>query len=298
MSVIITIVGGAEEIIVNAGVEGKQGATGLGSTWGGIAGTLSDQTDLQVELDFIEPTPRTITSSYLLTDNDRVVYVDPTTGPITVTLPPVVDGVPLTIVRVVNGFNPVIISGEDVNGGDSSLILGLPSQKLCLLGDEARNTYRLISPPPAAFGTIARTTQNSHIVSGTYSLYNDWESIVFSTPGRLIPNLTTNEIDYIHNEVNPANPQTGFNISLSMVFEASNNKNCKARIMYNPTNGSPYQLAETATTGQGPSRSAAIHIDDQVGLFDTGAFYVELEASAGDTWTIFNAKLNVSRITG
>lgn len=248
--------------------------------------------------DRLEPVSRTITSSGTLTSSDRVVYVDPTAGAVTITLPPVVDGVPITIIRVANGFNPVTISGEDINDGDSSMVLGLPSQKVCLLGDSARNTYRLLSPPPAAFGTLQRTTSDTHIVSATYALYDEWETIVFLTPGRLIPSTVTNDISYIHNEVNPANPQTGFNISFSMVFEASNNKNCKARIMYNPTTGAPYQLAETAATGQGPARSSAIHIDDQVGLTDTGAFYVELEADAGDTWTVLNAKLNVSRITG
>lgn len=246
----------------------------------------------------LEPIPRTVTTSEVLTSTDRVIYADPTGGDIVLTLPPVVDGVPLTIVRVINGLNTVTISGEDINNGDSSIVLGLPSQRVYLLGDSARNTYRLLSTPAAAFGTLERTTTDTHIVSATYAIYDEWETIVFLTPGRLIPSTVTDDISYIHDEVNPANPQVGFNISFSMVFEASNNKNCKARIMYNPTIGAPYQLSETAATGQGPARSTAIHIDDQVAVADTGIFYVELEADSGDTWTVFNGKLNVSRITG
>lgn len=246
----------------------------------------------------VEPVPRTITASETLTSSDRVIFVDPTAGAVTITLPPVVNGVPITIVRVANGFNPVIISGEDINDGDASIILGLPSQKTCLLGDAARSTYRLMSPPPSAFGTLDRTTTDSHSVGSSYGIYDEWQTAVFSTPGRLIASISTDDISYIHNEVTLANPQIGFNIAFYIVFEDSASKNCGARLMFNPDSGSPIQLIETAVFGQGGGKVVSMSINDQVAIADTGTFYMEFKSEDPDTWTIFSAKLNVSRIIG
>lgn len=249
------------------------------------------------QIDSLVPSSVT-TSKTLIAGTDLFTLADPSLGNIVLTLPPVVDGVIFIIFRVINGFNTVTVSGEDIDGGDSSLVLGLPGQKVTLIGDATNNTYRSMTSSLSAFGTLERTTTDTHSVGSSYGLYDEWETIVFQTPGRLIPSLANDNIDYIHDEINAATPQVGFNISFSMVFEDSAGKNCSARIMFNPTSGSPIQLAETAVFGQGSGKIVSMRIIDQVGITDTGVFYVEVQSEDPDTWTVYNAKLNVSRITG
>lgn len=239
--------------------------------------------------------PVTITASTtLIAGTHRLVYVDPTAGSVTLTLPTEVDGVVFEIIRVVNGNNTVTVVGN-INGQSNGTVLGFSNQYIKIIGDATNSTYRYLSIPPSQFGTMTRTTQEDFSVTTTPTKYNEWETILATTAGVLDASLTTDDFTLTNFE---GNPQMGYRCAFSMNFEATNNRTGCARLVFDGTVGAPIILAETCVNSLGTGKPVSLSINGDFGISETGIFRIELEAESSDTWAVMSAKFDVARVTG
>jgi len=225
----------------------------------------------------------------------RVVWFDPTTGSQTVTLPTptaVNHGCIAEIMRIENGGNSVEILGI-INNHTNGVVLGLPNQNIRFMSDFVSGTWRMMTKAPSQFATFQRTTSETFDVTTTYADYNEWESILFGTAGALECNADDTNIDVLSFEsVN----QMGYRVDFSMTFTASNGKNCAARLIFDGDVGGIQVIEQKGIIGQGGGNFVSLSVNGPYAITETGAFRIQLTGEINNTWTILEAKLDVSRI--
>jgi len=128
---------------------------------------------------------KTADYSVVAADFGRIVKVDATAGPVTITLPPISvakDGFPITVVRVNAGANAVTVqrAGSDTIGGAAAtgFVLNERDQALVLSADAANANWVVILAAPSILDTptftglmtVAGVKVASGSVSGTLTL--------------------------------------------------------------------------------------------------------------------------------
>ncbi|HHZ65111.1 MAG TPA: hypothetical protein EYN51_06395 [Flavobacteriales bacterium] len=244
------------------------------------------------KIDSIVPGAVITVSTLLVAGTHREKYYDPTGGAIILTLPVPADGVRFFIKRVANVANPITVTGQTIDGVAGDLVLGVVNQFVELVGNAALNTYHIVNQQAGAYGSLRRDSDSDFSVNGTFQKYTDFESIVFSTPGRIVANLAADQLDILNLRPDPVKLVT---ISFNMTFIGTQGDNPLAVQIVHSTQG--VIIPEQATVTRGNNDDVNLSFSIPVLLTANGNLSVELREIANvGTLTIrqleFSASVN------
>ena len=224
---------------------------------------------------------------------DSLVFVDPSAGDITLSLPtPIVSGQVFRIIRITNGGFKVLINGATINNSPNGVYMGFKNQVLDVVGDLASGTYRAQSPLPGQLAILERTSALNFSSTTVYAKYDQWETVDIQTLDSLLASTSTDDISVNNFE---GEDSIFYKCNFSLNFDGISNRLCSARLVYDGTIGGDTVLAEVSTTSQGPGRASTLAISGDFEVTETGKFRIELKVETNDTWGVTGGRFEVAK---
>jgi len=252
-------------------------------------------TDIKVvngtKIDSIIPPTRT-TSKTLVAGVDQIIQADPTAGEITFTLPDAVSnpGVRFFVKRIINGNNNVNIetSGSDtLEGTSNGYSLALLDEHLGIYSDGTAS-WRIYTKDIFSICTMSATAA-SFTVTDSPTKFTSWDTVVFSTPGKLVGNLTTDVIDILEFQGPVAD---GYTVNVLFSFGFTNNNTVTFQLMINGAlAGTPISV-----NANGSSKPVSVAIIEQLAVTVATTLELHITAENGGSITGINASMQIQRI--
>ena len=176
-----------------------------------------------IGIDSLLPQLRT-SSKTLVKGTDQRTQWDPTSGDLTATLPDAVTnpGVLFWLKRVTNGGNAVNLeaAGSDsIDGTTNGYTLALINEYIGVYSD-GTTEWKIYAKDIFSIATITATAA-SFTVTTSPTKFTSWDTVAFSTPQKLIGNLTTDVIDILEFQGPIAD---GYTVNATFAFIYTNNK--------------------------------------------------------------------------
>lgn len=234
-----------------------------------------------------------VASKLLVAFVDSLIFVDPSAGDITLTLPtPIVTGQVFRIIRITNGGFKVLVNGASINNFPNGVYMGFKNQVLDIVGDLASGTYRATSPLPGQLAVLKRTSASNFAVTTSFVKYDQWETKEIETLDSLLASTTTDDINVNNFE---GEDLIFYKCNFSLNFEGLANRICCARLVFDGTIGGDTVLDENATTSQGPGRPSSLSINGDFKVTETGKFRIDLQAEGNDTWGVARGRFEIAK---
>jgi len=231
-------------------------------------------------------------SQTLVPGDDQLVQGDPTAADIDFTLPDAASnaGVEFFIKRVVNGGNIVTAmpaGSDDIEGTSGGYILALVNEYIHVYSD-GTTTWKIKNINIFAICTM-QATAASFTVTTSLTKFTSWDTVVFSTPQKLVGSLANDRIDILQYQGPIAD---GYSNAVTFSFIYTNNNTVTAQLY---VNGALVGIPVSVNAlGSGKPTSLTFVLD--VGVVTTGAVELHLMAENGGTMTAINALIRTVRI--
>ena len=252
--------------------------------------TLKNGTDVQAtdqaQIDTILPGALVTVSTLLVAGTHREKFYDPTGGSIILTLPAIVDGVRFFIKRVANGGNTVTITGATIDGIAGDLVLSLKNQYIELVANAVLSTYEIVARATGGAGSIRRTTSANFAVTNGFTKYTGWNIDGFTSPGRIVANSASNQIDLQNLR---ADPQEGFRCNLVLNGEYDQSEDIFVQVVHSIDG---VVIQPVAIFSQGSGKALSFNFSVPFGITANGNLSIEISgdsSGAGGTLTVDNA---------
>jgi len=225
----------------------------------------------------------------LVAGTHRRRFYDPTANDIVLTLPAPVDGVAFFIKRVANGGNSVKITGQTIDGITGDYVLGIESTFVELVASAARNTYDIVNANNLAIGQLIRFADSTTFgLTTSFVKYTDWETPFFSTPQRIIANITNDDIEIENLRVGSGGLQ-GMLIECNFNFEYTNNRTVQMQLVHSVDG---VVAGPVSVNANGAGKPVSLMINRPFAITTEGDMSIEFSAeTGGGTFNVLNSNL-------
>lgn len=223
----------------------------------------------------------------LVAGTHRLRNYNPTAADIILTLPPPIDGVIFSIKRVANGGNVIRVVGETIDGITGDYILGLEGEFVVLIGNAARDTYDIVNQNNPAIAQLNRATPSTAFpITTSFAQYSDWQSSLFTTPQRIVADLTDDEIGLENLRV-PATGLQGLRADVDFTIEYTNNNTIQMQLVHSVDG---VVSGPVAVNCDGSAKPVSLGIHRAFGVSVEGDLWIEfIGETGGGTFNVLNA---------
>lgn len=192
------------------------------------------------------------------------------------------------IYRKGGASNYITITGNICANSSGQRVIGLIDEFIGFKCDGV--TWLESSHSLVSFSTLSQTSSDTFSVTTGYTKLTTWDTVIFSTPGKLTANLGSDQIDVLDFE----GPLDGYKIDCTISFEYTNNKIVTAQIA---VDGTPVSSPVTVNS-LGAGKPVTIVIDQAIGVLSTGNIAIQILSETAGTLTSLTGRFTVSRIKG
>lgn len=218
-------------------------------------------------------------------------YDPDTNGSDTFTLPTpssALNGKERWMYRTGGASNFTTITGNICDKVSGSRVIGLVDEHIAFKCNGS--TWLESGHSTLAFATLSQVSSASFAVTTSYTKFTGWDTVIFSTPGRLIADLTDNIIDVLDFD----GVVDGYKLDCTLSFEYTNNKVVTAQIA---VDGVPVSTPVTVNS-LGSNKPVTIVIDQAIGVLAEGEISLLILSETAGNITSLTGRFTASRIKG
>jgi len=196
------------------------------------------------------------------------------------------------IKRVVNGNNIVSLNtaGSDtIDGALNGYTLSLLNEYIGVFSD-GTDDWKIYTSDLFSICTMEAAATTFDVTTSLLK-FTSWDTVIFSTPAKLVGNLTTNVVDIL--EFQGATGADGYQVIVELNFEYTNNATVSAQLF---ANGALIGAAPVSQNAQGTGKPVSIVIIKQIGITALTTLELHVSSENAGTMTIISAEIQVQRI--
>lgn len=243
-------------------------------------------------LESLIPVTRTV-SKTLVAGDDQLIHVDPTLASVVLTLPDpeLADniGIIFFIKRIINGLNNVTIIptvGDSIEGVTTNFGLAFENDSIEIYSD-GTSDWKIKSRVMFSISTLTATAA-SFVVTTSPVKFDQWDTIVFTTPNKVEGNLTDDRVDIEEFQ----GPQDGYEVNFTFNCTYTNNSVVTAQFFAGGVLvGLPINI-----NALGTGKPISLKYITQIGIAALTAVELHISAENAGTITNINAEIQVKRI--